>query len=253
VATSIWSTSGPDAAAVGSVGISAAGDFNGSGEQDYIWRDAGAVMRKWEYDASVQQVSQVDLGTVGFSWNILASDHFSNASTDQMLTENVADGTMTLWWTSSGQLTGVNIGQKWNGIDYIANGQFTSYGGAGIANFLVANAGDHHLYDWWIDANNTLQGIDLGAVWANKSLVGTGEFSPNGGTDFLVANEGDHHLYNWWIDPTSHTLQGYDLGAAGTMSHISPAASSPSTAAATTISWCSTRAIITCTTGGSIR
>jgi hypothetical protein len=213
VMTSVWATNDWDAV-TGPVSISAAGDFNSNGMRDYIWRDAGAAMTMWEYDATYQLVSQVDLGTVGFSWNILAGDHFSNASTDQMLTQNVADGTMTLWWTSSGPLTGVNIGQRWNGIDYIANGQFTNDGGAGIANFLVTNVGDHHLYNWWIDANYTLQGIDLGAVWSNVSLVGTGEFSPNGGTDFLVSNESDHHLYNWWIDPTSHTLQGYDLGAA---------------------------------------
>jgi hypothetical protein len=130
-----------------------------------------------------------------------------------MLTRHLASGTMTLWWLANGQLAGANIGQRWNGVDYVATGQFTDAGGPGIANFLVTNVGDHHLYDWWIDSNYTLQGIDLGAVWSNKSLVGTGAFTPNGGTDFLVANAGDHHLYDWWIDPTSHTLQGYDLGA----------------------------------------
>jgi hypothetical protein len=41
----------------------------------------------------------------------------------------------------------------------------------------------------------------------------SGEFTPNGNADFLVSNTVDHHLYDWWIDPTSHTLQGVDLGA----------------------------------------
>jgi hypothetical protein len=27
-----------------------------------------------------------------------------------------------------------------------------------------------------------------------------------------VRNTVDNHLYEWWIDPTSHTLQGLDLG-----------------------------------------
>jgi hypothetical protein len=213
VTTSIWTTSGPDA--VGAVGAMVAGDFNSTGAQEYIWRDASAVMTKWEYSATAQQVAQVDLGTVGFSWKILASDHFSNATPDQMLTQNVVDGTMTLWWVNDEQqLTGANIGQNWNGIDYIANGQFTDIGGAGVADFLVTNTGDHHLYDWWIDSNYKLQGIDLGAAWSNISFVGTGEFTPNGKTDFLVSNTVDHHLYDWWIDPASGTLQGLDLGAA---------------------------------------
>jgi glucose/arabinose dehydrogenase len=200
---------------IGPVGAVAAGDFNSNGMQDYIWRDASADMTKWEYAATTQQVAQVDLGTVGFSWHILASDHFSNASTTQMLTQSAVDGTMTLWWVNDGQqLTGVNIGQKWNGIDYIASGQFTDFGGAGMADFLVTNVGDHHLYNWWIDSNYTLQGIDLGAAWSNISFVGTGEFTPFGKTDFLVSNTVDHHLYDWWIDPASGTLQGLDLGAA---------------------------------------
>jgi hypothetical protein len=210
VETSIWTAGG----AVGAVGAVAAGDFNGSGMQDYIWRDANAVMTKWEYAATTQQVAQVELGTVGFSWKILASDHFSNATPDQMLTQNVVDGTMTLWWVNNEQqLTGANIGQNWNGISYIANGHFTDFAGAGISNFLVTNTADHHLYDWWIDSNFKLQGIDLGAHWSNISFVGAGEFTPNGKTDFLVSNTVDHHLYDWWIDPASGTLQGLDLGA----------------------------------------
>ena len=212
VTNSILTTNGRDA--VGAVAVAAAGDFNSNGMQDYVWRDADADMTKWEYAATTQQVAQVDLGTVDFSWNILASDHFSNASTTQMLTQNVVDGTMTLWWVNNEQqLTGANIGQNWNGIDYIANGHFADFGGAGISNFLVTNTGDHHLYDWWIDSNFKLQGIDLGAHWSNICFVGSGEFTPNGKTDFLVSNTVDHHLYDWWIDPASGTLQGLDLGA----------------------------------------
>jgi hypothetical protein len=212
VTTSILTASGQDG--IGAVGAVVAGDFNGNEMQDYIWRDASADMTKWEYFATTQQVAQVDLGTVGFSWKILASDHFSNATPDQMLTQNVIDGTMTLWWVNNKQqLTGVNIGQNWNGIDYVANGHFADFGGAGVSNFLVTNTADHHLYDWWIDSNFKPQGIDLGAAWSNISFVGTGEFTPNGKTDFLVSNTVDHHLYDWWIDPASGTLQGFDLGA----------------------------------------
>jgi hypothetical protein len=211
VATSIWTLNGRDA--IGAVGVAAAGDLDGNGLRDYIWRDANADMTKWEYAATTQQVSQVDLGTIGFSWHILASDRFAYASPVQMLTQNVDDGTMTLWWVSNGQqLTGVNIGQHWQ-IDYIANGRFTDLAGV-TSNFLVTNTADHHLYDWWIDSNYKLQGIDLGAAWSNIKFVATGEFTPYGKTDFLVTNTVDHHLYDWWIDAGTGTLQGVDLGAA---------------------------------------
>jgi hypothetical protein len=49
-------------------------------------------MTPWDYNGAAQQVTAADLGTVGFSWDILDSDRFSNAtSTDQMLVENVAE------------------------------------------------------------------------------------------------------------------------------------------------------------------
>jgi hypothetical protein len=129
-----------------------------------------------------------------------------------MLVDNTDDGTMALWWVSNGQLTGANIGHNWTGIASITNGDFTS-NGAGMADFLVTNLNDKHLYNWWIDADNHLQGIDLGAAWNNVGFIGTGKFTANGGTNILVNNTVDNHLYDWWIDPASNTLQGYDLGA----------------------------------------
>jgi hypothetical protein len=92
----------------------------------------------------------------------------------------------------------------------VATGQFTANGGA---NLLVNNTLDHHLYDWWIDGNNTLQGIDLGAYWSNVQLVTVGRFDNNSSnTQMLVQNPLDHHLYEWWITPQGQ-LSGIDLGA----------------------------------------
>jgi hypothetical protein len=102
----------PPVAVTGPVRISAAGDFNSDGTQDYAWRDANAVTTLWEYDATAQQVTATNLGGVGFSWSFVASAHFSNASAAQILTQNLADGTMSLWWVSGGQRVGVDIGRS---------------------------------------------------------------------------------------------------------------------------------------------
>jgi hypothetical protein len=198
---------------IGSIGIAAKGDFNSNGKQDFVWPDSNASFSMFEYDAgAAQNVAKTDLGAVGSGWSILGSAHFSNASTSQMLTDYTPNGTMTLWWVSNGALTGVDIGQRWPNIGFITNAQFTDNGGANISDFLVTNLVDHHLYDWWIDGTNTLQGIDLGAYWSNVALVAPGQFTANGGTNLLVNNTLDHHLYDWWIDG-NNTLQGIDLGA----------------------------------------
>jgi hypothetical protein len=195
----------------GAVAVTAAGDFTSNGHPDFVWRNSNAVMSMWGYDPQAQTVSTISLGTVPFSWSILGSAHFSNASTSQMLTDYVPNGTMTLWWVSSGKLTGIDLGQNWPNIGFLTNGQFTNNGGANISDFLVTNLGDHHLYDWWIGADNALHGIDLGLYWTNVALVAPGQFTANGGTNLLVNNTADNHLYDWWIGANG-ALQGIDLG-----------------------------------------
>jgi hypothetical protein len=196
---------------IGAIGIAAVGDFNSNGNPDFVWRDSSASLSMFEYDATAQSVSNTGLGTVGSGWSILGGAHFSNASTSQMLTDYTPNGTMTLWWVSNGTLTGVDLGQNWPNIGFITNAQFTDNGGANISDFLVTNLVDHHLYDWWIDGNNTLQGIDLGPYWSNVAIVAPSQFTANGGTNLLVNNILDNHLYDWWID-ANNTLQGIDLG-----------------------------------------
>src|SRR5439155_547370 len=96
-------------------------------------------------------------------------------------------------------------------IDFITNAHFTNNGGANISDFLVTNLVDHHLYDWWIDGTNTLQGIELGPYWSNIGLVAPGQFTASGGTNLLLNNTVAHHLYDWWITSQGQ-LNGIDLG-----------------------------------------
>jgi hypothetical protein len=200
--------------AVGPLSISALGSFDNDGNPDFVWT-SNASMSMGEYNPATQTVTNTSLGPVP-NWAVVASAHFSDAngtsaSSTQMLMDYPATGTMTLWWVSNGALTGINLGQRWPNISFISAGQFTDNGGAGISNFLVTNVVDHHLYDWWIGANGTLQGIDLGPFWSNVAAIATGQFTANGGTNLLVTNAADHHLYDWWIG-ANNTLHGIDLG-----------------------------------------
>jgi hypothetical protein len=208
----------PPTITVGPLIVSASGDFDGNFVSDYIWRRPGdARMGMWSYSASpplAQVVSTIDLGPVDFNWAVLGSGVFTpGATTFQILMDYVPTGTMTLWWVNNGQLTGIDFGQRWSNVGFVAAGRFTNNPATGRNDFLVSNLVDHHLYDWWIGANNTLTGIDLGAVWSNVSLVATGPFTSNGIQNLLASNTLDHHLYDWWIG-TNNTLQGIDLGPA---------------------------------------
>jgi hypothetical protein len=77
---------------------------------------------------------------------------------------------------------------------------------------MVNNTVDNHLYDWWIDSTNKLQGIDLGAHWSNVQLFAVGQFdNKTTNTEFLVQSTVDYHIYEWWITPQGQ-LTGIDLG-----------------------------------------
>jgi hypothetical protein len=144
-----------------------------------------------------------------------------------MLMDYVPTGTMTLLWVANGQLTGLDLGQRWTNAGLVATsvpaeGPFNPYRGLPEPDFFVSNLTDHHLYDWWIGLDNKLEGIDLGPYWSNIQLVASGpfrgsDFDPDHQSGILVQNTLDHHLYDWWLvyDPSSPErarLAGFDLG-----------------------------------------
>jgi hypothetical protein len=177
-----------------------------------VWSlTVGRAFRRQKRQASAGVDGITERGTVDFNWAVLGGRHHTNANGSngrQMLMDYVPTGTMTLWWVSNGQLTGINLGQKWVNIDFVATDPY-DFRVNGIGNdFLVTNLIEHHLYDWWIGPNNTLQGIDLGPYWANVSLVATNGFTANT-FQLLVSNNLDHHLYLWTV---GNPLQGIDLG-----------------------------------------
>jgi hypothetical protein len=206
--------------------VSASGNFDGNlSLNEFIWRRTSDFhLGIWWYDPASQIVNTADLGTIDSSWAVLGSAGFSPAAgtNNQLLMDYAPAGLMTVWWVTRPspfqpyQLTGINLGPRWTSVGFVATssfgqGSFATHSGG--FDFLVTNLTDHHLYDWWIDSTNTLQGIDLGPYWSNVSLVATNRFTPNvnGNRTFLVSNNIDHHLYDWWIDSTN-TLQGIDLG-----------------------------------------
>jgi hypothetical protein len=165
--------------AIGPVALVGSGDFNGNGNGEFAWRGSNASMSAWEYDPAAQTITATNLGAVDPGWTSFASAHFINgasASASQMLMDYVPNGTMTLWWVSSaGQLSGIDLGQRWNSVGMIAAGQFATLGGRGISNFLVSNLMDHHLYDWWIGSNSQCQPGHDGSVHQQRWHQSAGE------------------------------------------------------------------------------
>jgi hypothetical protein len=158
----------------------------------------------------------IDLGAKWPNIAFLSAGPFTanGGAVNDFLVYNLVDGHIYDWWiTPQNTLTGIDLaassGALWSNVSLVETGQFTANGGT---NLLVSNTLDNHLYDWWIDANNTLQGIDLGPHWTNIAAVVSGQFIANTNTNLLVTNTLDNHLYDWWIGDNG-ALQGIDLGA----------------------------------------
>jgi hypothetical protein len=178
-------------------------------------------------------VTTTNLGTVDFNWAVLGRGDFLYPSSNQpgqMLMDYAPTGTMTLWWVDNGQLTGIDLGQKWINVGLVATsvlgeGSFNPYRGLPEPDFFASNLTDHHLYDWWIGLDSKLEGIDLGPYWSNVQLFASGpfrgsDFDPDHQSGILVQNTLDHHLYDWWTvyapsSPQRAQLAGVDLGAVG--------------------------------------
>jgi hypothetical protein len=185
------------------------GAVENNGTMDLVWRASNSQTSVWAVDTS-GNVATANLGAIGTGWAILHSGHYLSGTTTQMLTDYTPTGTMTLWWISSGVLTGINLGQHWPNISYVDTGPFIANG---VDDILVKNNVDNHMYVWWINsANNTLTGVDLGGYWANISYVAGGNFLGDGSYDMLVKNTTNNGMYVWWVNPTTHALAGINLG-----------------------------------------
>jgi Peptidase M10 serralysin C terminal len=179
---------------------------------DYV--PTGTMTLWWVSNALL---TGIDLGQKWSNIGFLSAGQFTTnggAVINDFLVHNRVDGHIYDWWISpQNQLTGQDLtaasGVSWSNVSLVATDQFTANGGT---NLLVSNTLDHHLYDWWIGADNALNGIDLGPYWSNVAAVATGQFVANTNTNLLVTNTLDNHLYDWWIDDNG-VLAGTDLGA----------------------------------------
>jgi hypothetical protein len=196
----------------------AAGQFTNNGGPNITNFLVSNVTDNHLYDwwiGSNNTLQGVDLtATSNVSWagiDFVATGQFVNNGVTNFLVSNSTDQHLYDWWiTPQNQLTGVDLtatsGASWLDRGLVAIGNFDGNAPNGNAEWLVRNTPDNHLYEWWIDSTNTLQGIDLTATsnipWAGVELIAVGRFDNNStGAEMVVRNVNDQHLYEWWLTP----------------------------------------------------
>src|SRR5436190_10422756 len=84
---------------------------------------------------------------------------------------------MTGGSTPQGQLKGIDLGAYWSNVQLVAVDLFDNKVPTNKDEMLVQNTVDHHLYEWWINSQNQLTGIDLGPYWSNVQLIGHAHYN----------------------------------------------------------------------------
>jgi hypothetical protein len=181
-------------------GAGRAGDFNGDGRDDILWRNNDGRMTNW------LGISNGDFGTnaanalnsVAVDWHVAGIGDFNGDNRDDVLWRN-NDGRITNWL---GTHNGGYTDNATNGLSNVSNDwQIAGVGdfnGDGRDDILWRNA-DGRITDWLGVGNGSFSsnGVNsLNAVALDWKIAAIGDFNGDGRDDILWRNA-DGRITNW--------------------------------------------------------
>ncbi len=194
-----------DAAALTNVArswqIAGAGDFNGDGRGDVLWRNADGTLSNWlgRADGGFTPNDGAALSRVDPQWRVVGVGDFNGDGRSDILWRH-ADGSLSDWL---GRPDG-----GFNGNDAAARSQVSNdwtvvgigdVNGDGRDDLIWRNA-DGSLSDWLGRADGGFKGNDaaafVGRVSTSWSIVDTGDYNGDGRDDILWRNQ-DGALSDW--------------------------------------------------------
>ena len=181
-------------------GAGRAGDFNGDGRDDILWRNDDGRITNW------LGISNGDFGTnaanalnsVAVDWHVAGIGDFNGDNRDDVLWRN-NDGRITNWL---GTQNGGYIDNAANGLSSVSNDwQIAGVGdfnGDGRDDILWRNA-DGRITDWLGAGNGSFSSNavnSLTAVALDRKIAAIGDFNGDGRDDILWRSA-DGRITNW--------------------------------------------------------
>jgi hypothetical protein len=192
--------------------VAGLGDFNGGGNNDFLWRNQNGTLADWTMNGS--QITSSQVVTFGgspavpdSSWNVAGIGDFNGDGKDDVLWRNT-NGSLVDWSMNGSQVTAsqqVTLGgspatpdSSWNvaGIG--------DFNGDGKADVLWRNA-NGSLVDWTMNGSQiaSSQAVTLGGTLATPdsswSVAGIGDFNGDGKADVLWRNT-NGTLIDWTMN-----------------------------------------------------
>ncbi|MGE3934023.1 MAG: FG-GAP repeat domain-containing protein [Rhodospirillaceae bacterium] len=183
--------SGP---AVPPAGTPAAGDLDGDGRGDLIWRHASGELATWLMDGATA-LSSHHRGDISNDWSIIAKGDFDGDGRSDLIWRN-ASGELATWLMDGATVLSSHhrndISNDWS---LIGAGDLD---GDGKADLIWRNAGGE-LATWLMDGATATSSHHRGDISNDWSLIGEGDLDGDGKADLIWRNASGE-LATWLMD-----------------------------------------------------
>lgn len=181
--------------------IAGAGDFNGDGKDDLLWRNDNGAVSDWlaKANGGFSANDANALTSVPTSWHVASTGDFNGDGRDDIVWRN-DNGQVSDWlgqanggFTSNDANALVQVPTDWK---IVATGDFNNDGRDDI---LWRNSVTGQVSNWLAQANGGFTPNDanaLASVPANWHIVGTGDFNGDGRDDILWRSDSGQ-VSNW--------------------------------------------------------
>lgn len=200
---------------VAGMGTTTAGDFDGNGIADLLWRDAASnSLSIWLLDANNNSVQQANLGDVFPQVQVVAVADFNNDKKSDILLRDTHNGTLYLW-TMNGVTTTTSTVLSSSLNKSIVVKAVGDFNGDGRADILFEDY-TTSTYRYWLNVNgvlgaySNLPSFSIPNVTTNDDTLGTGDFDGDGHADVLFHSLDDTLTYFYSFRNNSWQLRFFD-------------------------------------------
>jgi FG-GAP-like repeat/FG-GAP repeat len=180
-----------------------AGDFDGDGRSDLLWRSDGGELSTWQMAHGGAAAAYYMLPSTLTSWRVENTGDFNGDGRSDILLRH-DDGSMTVWEMGSAAVTQQCYMLPTPPVSWHVQG-VADFNGDGRADILMRND-NGHLTTWESGATGQPQAYwDLGMVSTVVHIQGTGDFNGDGRADILW--RGDDGRFSIWLMANSGQAQ----------------------------------------------